>query len=437
MKSCAATSTISAARPRSHCLARAGRLVRHRAGEPGVSQLTSPGVTATAIYYRDLVILGETPGRLGQRGRRRAVTAPWRPRSATAFQKRVLSSRNEPYDRGSQTANAMPLVLGLVDEDRRAAVLENLFGTIRAGGNRVTAGDVGFMYVVPALSDAGRGDVLYDMVCQPTARATPTNSAKGATTLDRSLGRQSAPRRTTACSGTPRSGSTAAWAGSFPTPRSGLQAVRAQAAIGGGPDVGQGTLQLRPRTHHQPLADRRRPALWQIIVPPNTTAVVHVPAKDSALVTESGLPADQARGRAVVDAGQERGRVRGAIRQLPVLRPDQPLIVFGFCCGKRSTIGCHGHARVAMPPFPRKHAHGERGHGTRPAATSSVRGQPPLIGDERPPRRGQSERIRTGPKWGIWVCIAADCGYSERDCGGDFRPIGMKVDPLRQRRKRR
>ena len=42
----------------------------------------------------------------------------------------------------------MPLVLGLVPEDRRAAVLDGLAAQIRAADNRVTAGDIGFNYLV-------------------------------------------------------------------------------------------------------------------------------------------------------------------------------------------------------------------------------------------------------------------------------------------------
>jgi hypothetical protein len=43
-----------------------------------------------------------------------------------------------------------------------------------------------------------------------------------------------------------------------------------------------------------------------VTIPPNTTATVHVPAKDAAKVTESGEPADQADGVALLR--MEKGR---------------------------------------------------------------------------------------------------------------------------------
>jgi hypothetical protein len=92
---------------------------------PGVSQLTSLGVTATAIYYQDLAtlrdiarVLGNTADEEGFARRAEATRA--------AFNARLFDAGTGVYDRGSQTAYAMPLALGLVPEERRAAVLDKL-----------------------------------------------------------------------------------------------------------------------------------------------------------------------------------------------------------------------------------------------------------------------------------------------------------------------
>jgi alpha-L-rhamnosidase len=70
-----------------------------------------------------------------------------------------------------------------VDEAQRPAVLANLVKDIRGRKNRVTAGDVGFAYVVRALTEAGRGDVLYDMICQSEGPGYVYQLRRGATTL--------------------------------------------------------------------------------------------------------------------------------------------------------------------------------------------------------------------------------------------------------------
>jgi len=77
-----------------------------------------------------------------------------------AFNRRFFDPGKNQYDRNSQTANAMPLVLGLVPEDRRAAVLDGLAAQIRAGATasrRVT-------WVSTTLCgalDGGQSNVLY------------------------------------------------------------------------------------------------------------------------------------------------------------------------------------------------------------------------------------------------------------------------------------
>jgi len=77
----------------------------------------------------------------------------------------------------------MPLVVGLVIPDRREAVLANLVADIHERGDHVTAGDVGFHYVVRALTDGGRSDVLYAMLTRTDKPSYGDQLAHGATTL--------------------------------------------------------------------------------------------------------------------------------------------------------------------------------------------------------------------------------------------------------------
>ncbi|MGB6200163.1 MAG: family 78 glycoside hydrolase catalytic domain, partial [Candidatus Acidiferrales bacterium] len=151
-------------------------------GPLGESQLTSRGVTATAIYYLDLTVLQKVSLLLGKpddahkyQKLARAVRA--------AFNAKMLNKKTNEYDTGSQTANAMPLAVDLVPDNRREAVLNNLVQDIRNHNNHVTAGDVGFHFVVEALEDGGRSDVLYDMLSRTDSPSYGYQLARGATTL--------------------------------------------------------------------------------------------------------------------------------------------------------------------------------------------------------------------------------------------------------------
>jgi hypothetical protein len=149
---------------------------------PGVSQLTSPGVTATAIYYQSLTALASIATLLHH-----ADDAVSYAREAAevreAFNSRFYQAEAHQYDTGSQTANAMALAIGLVPAADRDAVLANLVADIHAHGDHVTAGDIGFHYVVRALTDGGRSDVLLDMLSRTDPPSYGDQLAHGATTL--------------------------------------------------------------------------------------------------------------------------------------------------------------------------------------------------------------------------------------------------------------
>jgi hypothetical protein len=151
-------------------------------GEPGESKLTSMEVTASGIYYQDLITLSKTAALLGK-----AEDAEKYAHQAAilknAFNSKLFHAETGQYDRGSQTANAMPLALGLVPDGQKDRVLQNLIADIRRHGNHVTAGDIGFHYVVRALTDAGRSDVLYDMLSRTDSPSYGYQLSRGATTL--------------------------------------------------------------------------------------------------------------------------------------------------------------------------------------------------------------------------------------------------------------
>ena len=150
--------------------------------EPGPSQLTSRGVTATAVYYQALThmariaLLTDHPEDVSRYQQEAAQVK-------AAFNAKYFHPDTDQYDTASQTADAMPLVVNLVPEDRRAAVLANLVNEIRKHSNHVTAGDIGYHYVVRALTDGDRSDVLFDMLSRTDKPSYGDQLAHGATTL--------------------------------------------------------------------------------------------------------------------------------------------------------------------------------------------------------------------------------------------------------------
>jgi alpha-L-rhamnosidase len=91
------------------------------------------------------------------------------------------------YGSDSETSNAMALDAGLVAPAEQAQVLLRLVASIRRAGNHITTGSVGIGPLFRALGAAGRHDLLYAMVVNPTAPGYGYLVGAGYTTLPESL----------------------------------------------------------------------------------------------------------------------------------------------------------------------------------------------------------------------------------------------------------
>ncbi|MDR0724968.1 MAG: glycoside hydrolase family 78 protein [Prevotellaceae bacterium] len=152
---------------------------------PGYSQLTANGVTATAIYHYNTSIMQSVASILGKSGDA-ARYGELAANIKKAFNEKFYDSATGKIERNSQTANAIALYSGLVPNERQAAILQNLIDDIRGRGNALTAGDVGYRYVLRALEEGGRSDIIFDMNSRYDVPGYGWQLAHGATALTES-----------------------------------------------------------------------------------------------------------------------------------------------------------------------------------------------------------------------------------------------------------
>lgn len=155
------------------------------AKELGPSQLTPRGITATAIYYYDLTIMAQTARLLGK-PTEAASYDDLAIAVRRAFNETYYDPKTGQYGTGSQTTNAMALYLNLVEPQNRATVTANLINGIKASNSTLTAGDVGYRYLLLALGQAGAADVVYAMNNRSDVPGYGYQLAKGATALTES-----------------------------------------------------------------------------------------------------------------------------------------------------------------------------------------------------------------------------------------------------------
>jgi hypothetical protein len=149
---------------------------------PGPAQLTPNALTATAFYYYDTWILAQTATLLGKPDEAKIFSTQANEIRA-AFNRKFFKPAKGSYATGSQTANAIPLVMNLCEPTNRPAVLNALVADVRKHGNAITAGDVGYRYLLRALAEGGRSDVIFDMNNQSDKPGYGYQLKMGATSL--------------------------------------------------------------------------------------------------------------------------------------------------------------------------------------------------------------------------------------------------------------
>ncbi|WP_295796088.1 family 78 glycoside hydrolase catalytic domain [Mucilaginibacter sp.] len=154
-------------------------------GDPGVSQLTPPGITGTAIYYYDLTILSKVATLLGKTSDvikyNKLVNDV-----KIAFNNTFFDKQTFQYGTGSQAANSMAVYTGIVEAGYKTAVINNIVKDIRLHNNGLTAGDIGYRYLLRVLDDADRSDVIFDMNSRSDVPGYGYQLARGATSLTES-----------------------------------------------------------------------------------------------------------------------------------------------------------------------------------------------------------------------------------------------------------
>jgi alpha-L-rhamnosidase len=234
-----------------------------------------------------------------------------------ALNERIKASFQETYvspdgriEGDTQTCYLLALHMDLLPEDLRSVAAEHLVRTIEREDWHLSTGFVGVGYLCPVLTEAGYTDVAYRLLENETYPSWGYTIENGATTIwERWDG------------WTEENGFQSPNMNSFnhySLGSVGEWLYRYVAGIDSG-TPGYGQIVIRPHpggnlTHARAEYDSVRGRIsssWKIedgrfilqaLIPPNTTATVHVPSTDD--VTEGGSPVDEADGVEFVSTGE-------------------------------------------------------------------------------------------------------------------------------------
>ncbi|HEX8296424.1 MAG TPA: family 78 glycoside hydrolase catalytic domain [Chthoniobacteraceae bacterium] len=257
-------------------------------GAPGMSKLTPLGVTGTAFYFEDHRVLAEAARMLGRtedatRYEEKAA------RIRAAFNSKFFNVATAQYSSGSQCANSIPLVMDLVAPEHRPAVLGNILQNLDSKG--LTAGDVGYRYLLRALAESGRSDVIFAMNHQSEKPGYGFQLKQGATSLAEAWDAHAGSSQNHFMLGQINEWFFHDLAGiqSDPAAPGFRKIVIKPAPVGDLKFVKASYQSVRGKISSEWERDGARFKL-RTTIPPNTSARIFLPTSDANSVTESGKP---------------------------------------------------------------------------------------------------------------------------------------------------
>ncbi|MFB6119922.1 MAG: family 78 glycoside hydrolase catalytic domain [Halobacteriaceae archaeon] len=133
-----------------------------------------------AYHYRALDVAARVADALGTDDAERYRAAA--EEVAAAFVERYFDADAGSFG-DTQAANAVPLALGLVPEDREADVAEALVARVRAADGHLQTGFLGTPALLRALTESGHADVAYEVASTPEKPGWVYQVRQGATTV--------------------------------------------------------------------------------------------------------------------------------------------------------------------------------------------------------------------------------------------------------------
>ncbi len=258
--------------------------------EPGPSQQTPSGITASAYYYYDLVIAAKIATLLGKTEDAIAYQQQ-AAETKKSFNNKFFNATTMQYGTGSQTANAIAVYMNLTEPAYKDSVIANIVKDIRKRNNSLTAGDIGYRYLLRVLDENGLSGIIYDMNSNASVPGYGLQLQRGATALTESW-----QANDNASNNHMMLGHLMEWF------YSGLAGIRPASNA-----IAFKEIEIKPQPTGNVTAARASYLCpygmisndWKIngssfdlsvAIPANTTAIIYLPAKPASVIQENGKP---------------------------------------------------------------------------------------------------------------------------------------------------
>lgn len=278
---------------------------------------TDGGLVASSYYYYCLTLMENFAALQGIDADVRKF-ADLKKRVFQAFNKKFFKQENGYYGNNTTTANLLPLTFGLVPEDQKEAVFQKIVARTAEYGNHINSGIMGMMWIMRGVSDYGRPDLAYTLATNKTYPSWGYMVENGATTIWELWNGNTADPLMNSWNHQMLLGDLLIWyyeylAGIKSDQRAtAFKKIIMNPIFPEGLNYVQASYESKYGTIKSHWKKENGKLTWNIVVPANSSAVVHLPASDMNAVKEGGklltgnnaiLVKDPVKGRVVVEIG--------------------------------------------------------------------------------------------------------------------------------------
>jgi alpha-L-rhamnosidase len=263
---------------------------------------TSRPLIGTAYCYLNVKLMARAAQRLGKTDDEKHYT-DLAAKIRDGFNRRLFNPQTAQYEGATQTSYVLPLAFGLVPDEFRAKVIQNLVDDIMIQHQGyTTVGLLGMQWLMEVLTETGHADVALTIATRTKRPSWGYMIAQGATTIWERYDMNTRDPGMNSEALLIQTGDLEAWF------------YQALAGINYDPEhPGFKDIVMHPRvvpelTFVRASLDSPQGKIssswqaqkgefdWNIVVPPNATATVFIPSADPDNVRESGKPAAHAEG---------------------------------------------------------------------------------------------------------------------------------------------
>ena len=263
---------------------------------------TSRPLIGTAYCYINVKLMARAARRLGNAEDERHYTE-LAAKIRDGFNQRLFNPQTGQYEGATQTSYVLPLAFGMVPDESRPRVIQNLVDDIVVKHQGYsTVGLLGMQWLMQVLTDTGHADVALTIATNTKRPSWGYMIAKGATTIWERYDMDTRDPGMNSEGLLIQTGGIESWfhqslAGiNYDPEHPGFKNIVMHPHVLAGLTFAKGTLDSPQGKITSSWQTREGNFTWDIMVPPNSTATVYVPAKDADSVRESGKPAGSAQG---------------------------------------------------------------------------------------------------------------------------------------------